>query len=396
MMGGSKLLSFSRRCAVCFLWALAAPLVPMAWGCGSGPPAEKLEPRSETTTELRAIRRGVTVTHPGAEKRAPYTRERLGVGATIDIEAGGLAWVRRDAGTTLLVHGPGSLKVEADGLRLVEGRAFAEAPEGVTESIVVPEGPLVLSAVRASLEVHGGKTNAYVLDGEVRGGGTVARAGERLDFGGGKGTVSPALAWEDWTGGLATTDPASAPAPFGVGTVGARMPGASGAPRSPLTIQRLDVRVRVEGDFAVTEVDQTFFNPLSDTVEGIYKVRVPEGALLERFGVDRDGGILYGYVKEKKQAEAQYQAHVYEGSTRLGSTRSVPARRVAWSFATPSGSRGPGRRATGVSTSIRWPRRGPRRPPRTSTISPSRSTSPRPGPRRSAREWAPCASGTPW
>ncbi len=315
MMGGSKLLSFSRRCAVCFLWALAAPLVPMAWGCGSGPPAEKLEPRSETTTELRAIRRGVTVTHPGAEKRAPYTRERLGVGATIDIEAGGLAWVRRDAGTTLLVHGPGSLKVEADGLRLVEGRAFAEAPEGVTESIVVPEGPLVLSAVRASLEVHGGKTNAYVLDGEVRGGGTVARAGERLDFGGGKGTVSPALAWEDWTGGLATTDPASAPAPFGVGTVGARMPGASGAPRSPLTIQRLDVRVRVEGDFAVTEVDQTFFNPLSDTVEGIYKVRVPEGALLERFGVDRDGGILYGYVKEKKQAEAQYQAHVYEGST---------------------------------------------------------------------------------
>jgi Ca-activated chloride channel family protein len=313
MMGGSKLSSFCRVVAACFFVALA--VAPLATGCGSGPPAEKLAPRSETTTELRAIRRGVTVTHPGADKRAPYAKERLGVGATVDIDAGGLAWVRRDGGTTLLVHGPGSLKVEQDGLRLVEGRAFAEAPEGVTESLVVPEGPLVLSAVRASLEVRGGKTSAYVLDGEVRSGGAVAGAGERLDFGGGKGTVTPALAWEDWTGGLATTDPTSAPAPFGVGTVGARTPGASGAPRAPLTIQRLDVRVKIDGDFAITEVDQTFFNPLSDTVEGIYKVRVPDGALLERFGVDRDGGILYGYVKEKKQAEAQYQAHVYEGST---------------------------------------------------------------------------------
>ena len=315
MTGGTRLSSLCRLLAACALWTLFGLALGTSAGCGSGPPAEKLSPKSETTTELRAIRRGVSVTHPGAAKRAPFTLERLGVGAEVTIEADGLAWVRRDGGTTLLVHGPGSLKVEEDGLRLVEGRAFAEAPEGVTEKLEVPEGPLVLSAVRASLEVHGGKTHVYVLEGEVRGGGASARAGERLDFAGDKASVTPAVAWEDWTGGLATTDPTSAPAPFGVGTVGARTPGATGSPRSPLTIQRLDVRVSIDGDFAVTEVDQTFFNPLSETVEGIYKVRVPEGALLERFGVDRLGGILYGYVKEKKQAEAQYQAHVYQGST---------------------------------------------------------------------------------
>ena len=44
-------------------------------------------------------------------------------------------------------------------------------------------------------------------------------------------------------GGLATADPAAEPAPFGVGTVGARPPGDKGKPRFSLVIERLDVRV---------------------------------------------------------------------------------------------------------------------------------------------------------
>ena len=40
-----------------------------------------------------------------------------------------------------------------------------------------------------------------------------------------------------------------------------------------------------------------------------------EGAILHRFGVDRDGVMVWGRVKEKAAAAAQYQANVYEGST---------------------------------------------------------------------------------
>ena len=43
----------------------------------------------------------------------------------------------------------------------------------------------------------------------------------------------------------------------------ARSPGDQGAPRFPLSIQRMDVRVSSDGDFALTEVDQAFFNPSS-------------------------------------------------------------------------------------------------------------------------------------
>lgn len=296
------------------LMVLAAALALFAIGCKEDPP-KKLAPSTLTSAELRTVRRGVTVVHRGDSEREPYARERLGDGAEVRIAAGGLAWLRRDGGTTLLVRGPGKVLLEDDTLRVESGKVFAETPAGQTEMIKVPEGSLVLSAVRASLDIVAGKTDAYILEGEIRAEPVVARAGELLHLNGGKPTVEPALSWEDWTGGLATTDPTSEPAPFGVGTVGARRPGSTGTPHSPLTIQRLDVRVRVEGDLAITEVDETFFNPESETVEGIYRFRVPEGALLERFGVDRDGGILYGYVKEKAAAQAQYQSHVYKGST---------------------------------------------------------------------------------
>ena len=77
----------------------------------------------------------------------------------------------------------------------------------------------------------------------------------------------------------------------------------------------MDVRVTIDGDFALTEVDQSFFNPSSETVEGIYGFRTPERAILQRFGVDREGVVVWGRVKEKAAAAAQYQANVYQGST---------------------------------------------------------------------------------
>jgi Ca-activated chloride channel family protein len=97
--------------------------------------------------------------------------------------------------------------------------------------------------------------------------------------------------------------------------VGARRPGEQGQPRFPLAIQRMDVRVTIDEDFAITEVDQTFSNPSADTVEGIYAFRTPPGATLHRFGVDRNGELVWARVQEKQAAAAQYQANVYEGSS---------------------------------------------------------------------------------
>jgi Ca-activated chloride channel family protein len=280
-------------------------------------PPRPLAPRTQTFAELRVVRRGVLVAPPGDRARVPYARERLVDGEEVSLVAGGLAWLRRDGGETLLIAGPAHLVQGKDELRIDEGRVFVDA--GVSDAIPIgtPRGTLHLSGVRASLDVSkAGAVEAYVLQGALRAGDGQARAGEQIALGqDGHATVAPVTVWEDWTGGLATTDQSSQPQPYGVGTVGARPPGSTGQPRRPLSIQKLEVRVTIERDLAITEVEEIFFNPTGETVEGIYSFRVPLGAALHRFGVDRDGAMIWGRVKEKKAAAAQYQAHVYQGST---------------------------------------------------------------------------------
>jgi Ca-activated chloride channel family protein len=298
------------RVLVTSLFALTLLLL----GCKR--PDERLEPRSLTWAELRAVRNPVLVTPPGDAERATYPNERLADGTKVRVDTGGLAWLRRDGGATLLVRGPARLTLRARSLTVDEGRVFVDTPPGSSSELSTPSGKLTLAAVRASVTVPPrGAVKAYVLSGEVRADKGRARAGEELTLEGGGVKVAPVLGWEDWTGGLATTDRAAAPAPFGVGTVGARAPGDQGAPRFPLAIQRMDVRVTIDGDFALTEVDQAFFNPSSQTVEGIYGFRTPERSILQRFGVDREGVVVWGRVKEKAAAAAQYQANVYQGST---------------------------------------------------------------------------------
>ena len=287
------------------------------FGASCGAPARLLSPKSKTWAELRMVRREVLVAPPGENERIPYPLERLVDGEKVLVSESGLAWLRRDGGSSLLVAGPASLEMQREGIVVSEGKLFVDTPPGETTKLTTPRGPMQFSHVRSSLTVgKDGKVSVHVLSGEVRTDATtVARPGEELTLSQDGATCSPVLVWEDWTGGLATTDRATAPVPFGIGTVGARLPGQLGAARWPLAVHSLQVNVAIAADFAVTEVDQTFFNPTSQTVEGMYVFRTPPGAVLERFGVDREDTIVWGYVKEKQQAAAQYEIHVHAGST---------------------------------------------------------------------------------
>jgi Ca-activated chloride channel family protein len=279
-------------------------------------PGARLDSRNQTYAELRPVRRGVKVVPPGERERVPYARERLADGAEVSIEDGGLAWLRRDGGVTLLVAGPAHFTLRADALLVDDGKFFVDTFAGGAAEVVTSLGALHLSGVRASLTAAKGEVSAYVLQGAAKcEAGVVAGPGEELRLTDGHAEKRAMLAWDDWTGGLATTDGSPAPAPFGVGTVAARSPGARGQARFALSIQKLEVRVKVDHDLAITEVDEVFFNPSPETVEGIYKFRAPNGASLHRFGVDRDGELVWGRVKEQAAAAAQYQSNVYAGST---------------------------------------------------------------------------------
>jgi Ca-activated chloride channel family protein len=270
-----------------------------------------------TFVEMRTVKGVVTVTPAGEAARTPYPRERLADKDGVTLSPGALAWLRRDGGAVWLVEGPAKLTVNDSSVGFQSGRAFIDTEDGPPALVDSPRGRIELSDARASVDVGAdGVVRLYVLRGSARAAGADrVGAGELLSLEPGGVERTPAVAWDDWTGGLATADPAAEPAPFGIGTVGARPPGDQGKPRFPLVVQRLDVRVTVDRDFAVTEVDQTFVNPSSQTVEGIFSFRTPPGAVLQRFGVDRQGDLVWGRIKESAAARAQYESHVYQGST---------------------------------------------------------------------------------
>src|SRR5450755_951809 len=140
-----------------------------------------LEPRSITWAELRTVRRGVHLTPPGESEREPYFRERLADGTRLRIDDEGLAWLRRDAGATLLVRGPAVLTLRAKSVEVSSGRLFLDSPADTSTELETPRGTLSLTRVRTSVDVlTDGTVRAYVLSGEARIRDARARAGEAL------------------------------------------------------------------------------------------------------------------------------------------------------------------------------------------------------------------------
>jgi Ca-activated chloride channel family protein len=268
-----------------------------------------------TIATVSTLRGDVTVLDESAGPTA-----RVSVGGAMRTGEASRARALLDTGARLLVDEHSALRFDAiDAVTLTSGRVFLEALSGDAVTITLGESSLRVSDAALSIRMSDEQARVYAVRGEVsfvrgehRG---VLRAGEEIVFADGSPTIAPVVLYEDWTGGLMRPGPDQESVTKGMGALEARVPDEIGMARWALTIRRLDVRVRIDGDFAITEVEQEFFNPASETVEGLYRLNLPEGAVLQRFAVDRNGTLVDGYVREQQQARAAYEAQVYRGST---------------------------------------------------------------------------------
>jgi Ca-activated chloride channel family protein len=284
-------------------------------GCG-GAPADV----DRTVASVATVRGESQLTVEGADAEVVRARSRALPGAVLATAEAAQAIVELDSGPRLLVDSAARVTIAAeDSVGVGAGRAYAESHAGDALSIAAGGALLRAADAALSIEAREGGATVYVVRGEVswrrgdeRG---VARAGEELALTDASAAITPAVLWNDWTGGLVRPGPESETVAPGMGVLEARVPDEVGQARWALTIRRLDVRVEIEGDLAITEVEQEFFNPASETVEGLYRVSVPERAVLQRFAVDREGQMVDGYVREQQQARAAYEAQVYRGST---------------------------------------------------------------------------------
>lgn len=76
---------------------------------------------------------------------------------------------------------------------------------------------------------------------------------------------------------------------------------------TPLHLKYQRINVEITDGVAVTQVQQTFTNPLSAQVEGTYVFPLPEGVAVGDFAMTIDGKTLKGEVLEKERARQTYE-----------------------------------------------------------------------------------------
>jgi Ca-activated chloride channel family protein len=80
-----------------------------------------------------------------------------------------------------------------------------------------------------------------------------------------------------------------------------------------LQIQDHIVNVTIEDGYAITSVENTFFNPSSKELEAIYEFPVPDNGTVAEFTVWIDGKAVIGEVVEKERAKQLYETEKAAG-----------------------------------------------------------------------------------
>jgi ferric-dicitrate binding protein FerR (iron transport regulator)/tetratricopeptide (TPR) repeat protein len=113
------------------------------------------------------------------------------------------------------------------------------------------------------------------------------------------GSLAAAVGWSDLS-------PDDDPGVVGLGELRARRPGDAPDRARPLAIAHQKVSVRIVGNVARTEIEQSFENGTNAVLEGIYKFPLPADARIERLALDvkgAPGGFEEGAFVDRQRAK---------------------------------------------------------------------------------------------
>jgi ferric-dicitrate binding protein FerR (iron transport regulator) len=253
--------------------------------------------------------------------------------------------LRTDARTRArLVMGDGSIvTVQQDSelafaagrtVELARGEALfdvAHLPSGPRFEVNSPMGRVEVLGTKFLVTVDGSQGSVRVLRGEVRvsptaGAAANLKAGqEALVRADGAHVVNAvdlagSVAWSE-LGGDAEDD---LPIP-GLGELRAHRPGERQEQERPLTLADHRVTVRIVGNVARTEIEETFRNESDETLEGVYRFPMPPDARIASLSLEVEGQWEEGAFVAKDRAAA-----IWRGVIRNATPESQRQQQEEW------------------------------------------------------------------
>jgi len=291
----------SRRFACVVAFATAAALT-------SGACHRAKRPNVRATVATLEVVRGAVSLGAYGDLDAIRGTARVSTDGIVRAGADGRAIIRLDSGAFALVDRNAELVVHLGGIEVRRGRVFVDGRHAGPTELETAHGHVTTEGAAVSIEVGSNRTVVHCAAGEVtyrspRGSDRFVQ-GEKLTLGSGEPRVEPETLFEDWTGGLATPSRLLGGSPSYVGAIDARIQSAVGSVGEPMSLRSHEVVARIVDDAASFDIVQTFFNGESETVVGEYRVRLPDGASIESFEIDRGSGYERSVVVPLRDAEA--------------------------------------------------------------------------------------------
>jgi tetratricopeptide (TPR) repeat protein len=260
---------------------------------------------------------GIAIVAPGGAEREGDVSAKLAPGSIVRTDDRTRARLRLSDGSELTLDRGTEIELVAGAprsLRLHTGELVAEVAtvDGAPRALFQTAGATVeVLGTRFLLSAFGDHSSVRVSRGAVAmrspAGRAEVRAGEEgVVTAGGEPEVVPAshlaeaMSFADLE--TSTGDGAAERSLSGIGELRAFKPGESRDRDWPLAVAEQKVKVRVAGNIARTEIEQTFRNDSDTTLEGVYKFPLPSDARIDRLALDVDGGFMEGAFVAKDRA----------------------------------------------------------------------------------------------
>jgi ferric-dicitrate binding protein FerR (iron transport regulator)/tetratricopeptide (TPR) repeat protein len=220
-------------------------------------------------------------------------------------------------------------RAEPRKLTLTKGRLAADVAhvEKRPASVQTPSGTIDIIGTKFVATATDSLTGVQVTRGSVSlvttsGQRDEVRAGEEGQIDNGALTVgaAPSLAHDVAWSELAQAGPATKKddeLAQGLGALRAYKPGEKRDRDWNLALAQHDVKVRIVGPVARTEITETFKNDSNETLEGVYQFPLPPDAQIDSLELDVEGGFEQGAFVDKQRGAKIWQGVIDKATPKL-------------------------------------------------------------------------------